>query len=170
MNEINVLQRMVDATMRATTAVVLTHNIDFMFAQAILVNRLRKSGAPRLTVFADAGCAAGSFTRQSEIADLVGRSFRVVPVDLGVGRRFHPKAIFLAGPDGARLAVGSGNLGHGGWSGNREIWTYFDYPGDGGPAIAAFRDYLGEVCELAEASEPVRATVLEPFRSEAWGC
>jgi hypothetical protein len=168
MNEINVLQNMVDATKRATTAVVLTHNIDFMFAQAILVNRLRKSGAPRLTVFADAGCAAGSFTRQSEIANLVGRSFRVVPVDLGVGRRFHPKAIFLAGPDGARLAVGSGNLGHGGWSGNREIWTHFDYPGDGGPTIAAFRDYLGEVCELAGASEAVRATVLEPFRSEAW--
>ena len=168
MNEINALQHLVDATKRATTATVLTHNIDFMFAQAILVSRLRKSGTPRLTVFADAGCAAGSFKRQSEIANLVGRSFRVVPVDLGVGRRFHPKAIFLAGPDGARLAVGSGNLGHGGWSGNREIWTYFDYPGDGGPAIAAFRDYLGEVCELAGASGPVRATVLEPFRSEPW--
>lgn len=168
MNEVNVLQHMLAATKRATTAVVLTHNIDFMFAQAILVNRLRKSGAPRLTVFADAGCAAASFTRQSEIASLVGRSFRVVPVDLGVGRRFHPKAIFLAGPEGVRLAVGSGNLGHGGWSGNREIWTYFDYPGDGGPAIAAFRDYLEDVCELAGASEPVRATVLEPFQSEAW--
>lgn len=41
---------MVEATKRPTTAVVLTHNIDFMFAQAILVNRLRKSGAPRLSV------------------------------------------------------------------------------------------------------------------------
>src|ERR1700749_3825862 len=110
MAEINVLQSLVDTSKRATTAVVLTHNIDFMFAQAILVNRLRKSGAPRLTVFADAGCAAASFNRQNEIADRVGRSYRVVPVDLGVGRRFHPKAIFLAGPEGARLAVGSGNL------------------------------------------------------------
>ncbi|MBY5806434.1 hypothetical protein ELG97_36830 (plasmid) [Rhizobium leguminosarum] len=168
MNEINVLQHMLSASKRVTTAVVLTHNIDFMFAQAILVNRLRKNGAPRLTVFADAGCAAASFTRQSEIANLVGRSFRVVPVDLGVGRRFHPKAIFLAGPESARLAVGSGNLGHGGWSGNREIWTYFDYPGAGGPAIAAFRNYLENVCELAAVSEAVRATVLEPFQSEAW--
>jgi hypothetical protein len=125
MSETNVLQRLVETTGRATTAVVLTHNIDFMFAQAILVNRLRKSGAPRLTAFADAGCAAGSFTRQSAMADRVGRSFRVVPVDLGQARRFHPKAIFLAGPEGPNLAVGSGNLGHGGWSGNREIWTFF---------------------------------------------
>ena len=64
--------------------------------------------------------------------------------------------------------MGSGNLGHGGWSGNREIWTYFSFPLDGGPAIAAFRDYLEEVCDLADASEAVRTTVLEPFRSEAW--
>ncbi|WLB53901.1 hypothetical protein [Bradyrhizobium japonicum] len=168
MSETNVLQKLVDEIKRATTAVILTHNIDFMFAQAILVNRLRKCGSPRLTIFADAGCAAGSFNRQSEIADRVGRSFRVVPVNLGPGRRFHPKAIFLAGPEGASLAVGSGNLGHGGWSGNREIWTYFSFPLNGGPAIAAFRDYLEKVCDLADASEAVRATVLEPFRSEAW--
>ncbi|MBY5329936.1 hypothetical protein [Rhizobium leguminosarum] len=168
MSEINVLEHMLASTKRVTTAVVLTHNIDFMFAQAILVNRLRKCGAPRLTIFADAGCAAGSFKRQSEIAHLVGRSFRVVPVDLGTGQRFHPKAIFLAGSEGARLAVGSGNLGHGGWSGNREIWTHFDFPGEGGAAIAAFRDYLDKVCGLVEVTEAVRATVLEPFRSEAW--
>lgn len=168
MSETNVLQKLVDATKRATTAVILTHNIDFIFAQAIVVNRLRKSGSPRLTIFADAGCAAGSFKRQSEKADRVGRSFRVVPVNLGPGRRFHPKTIFLAGPEGANLAVGSGNLGHGGWSGNREIWTYFSFPGDGGPAIAAFRDYLEEVCDLADVSEAARMTVLEPFRSEHW--
>jgi hypothetical protein len=169
MSEINVLQKLVAASKCATTAVVLTHNIDFMFAQAILVNRLRRSGAPRLTIFADAGCAAGSFARQSEIADRVGRSFRVVPVDLGMGRRFHPKAIFLAGPEGASLAVGSGNLGHGGWSGNREIWSYFSFPGgSGGAEIAAFRDYLEQVYDRAGASDAVRQTVMEPFRSEAW--
>ncbi|MEY9607023.1 hypothetical protein ABIF74_011776 [Bradyrhizobium japonicum] len=168
MSETNVLQRLVDASKHPTTAVILTHNIDFMFAQAILVNRLRKCGSPRLTVFADAGCAAGSFKRQSNIADRVGRSFRVVPVNLGPGRRFHPKVIFLAGPSGANLAVGSGNLGHGGWSGNREIWTYFNFPGNGGTAIAAFRDYLAEICDLVDASEAVRTSVIEPFRIEAW--
>ncbi|MGM4902040.1 hypothetical protein AB8B21_22030 [Tardiphaga sp. 866_E4_N2_1] len=168
MSEINVLQKLVDATKHATTAVILTHNIDFMFAQAILLNRLRKCGSPRLTVFADAGCAAGSFKRQSDIADRVGRSFRVVPVNLGPGRRFHPKVIFLAGPSGANLAVGSGNLGHGGWSGNREIWTYFSFPGNGGPAIAAFRNYLAEICGFADASEAVRMSVIELFSAEAW--
>jgi hypothetical protein len=92
----------------------------------------------------------------------------VVPVNLGPGRRFHPKVIFLAGPSGAYLAVGSGNLGHGGWSGNREIWTYFSFPGNGGPAIAAFRDYLAEICDLADSSKEVRMSVIEPFRADAW--
>lgn len=168
MNEVNVLQKLVDGTKRATTAVVLTHNIDFVFAQSVLSNRLRRSGAPRLTIFADAGCAAGSFGRQADFVHGLGRSFRVVPVDLGAGRRFHPKAIFLAGPEGASLAVGSGNLGHGGWSGNQEIWTYYDTPGEGGPEIAAFRDYLIEVCDLAGASDAVRETVMRPFKAEPW--
>lgn len=86
-----------------------------------------------------------------------------------MGRRFHPKAIFLAGPEGGSLAVGSGNLGHGGWSGNREIWSYFSFPaGNGGAEIAAFRDYLEQVCDMAGASDAVRQTVMEPFRSEPW--
>ncbi|MFG1210158.1 hypothetical protein V5F79_22790 [Xanthobacter flavus] len=169
MNQVNVLSKIADFSRNATTAVVLTHNIDFVFAQAILVSRLRRAGAPRLTIFADAGCAAGSYGRQSEMATLVGRAFRVVPVDLGGMRRFHPKAIFLAGPTGASLAVGSGNLTQGGWSGNREIWTYFDFPrGDGGPPIAAFRDYLSEVCDISGLTDVVKQTVLEPFKAEEW--
>ena len=131
MSEFNVLQKMLEGTERATTAVVLTHNIDFIFAQNILVNRLRRAGAPRLSVFADAGCANASYTRQSELADRVGHAYRVIPVNLGAPRRFHPKAIFLAGSKGAKLAVGSGNLGHGGWSGNREILDLFQLPGRG---------------------------------------
>lgn len=168
MNEFNVLQTMLEGTKRATTAIVLTHNIDFIFAQNVLVNRLRRAGAPRLTVFADAGCATASYTRQSELADRVGHAYRVVPVDLGAPRRFHAKAILLVGSDGAKLTIGSGNLGHGGWSGNREIWTYFDFPGEGGREIAAFRDYLGIVCGLAGAADAVRATVLDSFQTEEW--
>lgn len=168
MNEVNVLQKMLEGAKRPNTAIVLTHNVDFIFAQNILVNRLRRVGAPRLTVFADAGCATASFNRQNELADRLGHAYRVIPVDLGAGRRFHPKAILLAGPDRASLAVGSGNLGNGGWSGNREIWTYFDFPGAGGPELAAFRDYLEEVCGFAGVSESVRAAVLDPFTTEKW--
>lgn len=168
MNEINVLEKMLDGAKNPGAAIVLTHNVDFIFAQNILVNRLRRIGAPRLTVFADAGCATAAFNRQGELADRVGHAYRVVPVDLGAGRRFHPKAILLVGPDGASLAVGSGNLGHGGWSGNREIWTYFDFPGAGGPQIAAFREYLEEVCDNAGVAAAVRSAVLEPFTAEKW--
>src|SRR5690606_27017465 len=48
------------------------------------------------------------------------------------------------------------------------IWTYFDFPGAGGPELAAFRDYLEEVCGFAGVAESIRAAVLDPFTTEQW--
>lgn len=147
----------------ATSAIVLTHNIDFLFLQSLLWPRLKACGHPRLTVFADALCAAGTYAQQRPFIDGLGQNYRVVPVDMGAGRRFHPKAIFLAGPTKAVLAVGSGNLTHGGWSANREIWATYDSADDGGAEIAAFRDYLGVVLGLVELGDSLREEVLAAF-------
>jgi hypothetical protein len=144
----NILDHVCGSLKSAQAAIVLTHNIDFLFVQSLLLPRLRKLGHPKLTVFADAACATGSYQQQRGLVPALGRRYRTVAVDLGYGRRFHPKAIFPAGPHGASLAVGSGNLTHGGWSANREIWARFAFPGDGGPAIAAFRDYLQTILDL----------------------
>ena len=112
----NILAEVCKPVKKATTAVVLTHNIDFLFVQSILLSRLHSIGHPKLTIFADASCSTSSYNQQFELLSGLGQRYRVVPLDLGNGRRFHPKAIFLAGPDGASLAIGSGNLTHGGWS------------------------------------------------------
>jgi hypothetical protein len=166
----NVLKRAVGSARSYTNAVVLTHNIDFMFTQSILVPKLRRHGAPRLTIFADAACAAGSYKNShGQLMGTLGQTYRVVPVDLGQFRRFHPKAIMVAGPERVRLAVGSGNLGHGGWSANREIWTYFEFPeGDGGPAVAAFQSYLKTVLQLAPTNSNVEHAILDIFNTAKW--
>lgn len=166
----NVLSRVMGSARSYTNAIVLTHNIDFIFAQSILLPKLRRHGAPKLTIFADAACATGSYKNShGQLMATLGQTYRVVPVDLGEYRRFHPKAIMVAGPDRIRLAVGSGNLGHGGWSANREIWTYFEFPeGDGGPAIAAFQAYLQTVLELAPANPNLERAVLEIFKTAKW--
>lgn len=153
----------------ATSAVVLTHNIDFLFLQSILWPRLKACGHPRLTIFADAMCAAGTYAQQRPFIEGLGQQYRVVPVDMGTGRRFHPKAIFLAGPTKAVLAVGSGNLTHGGWSANREIWATYDSDEAGGAEIAAFRDYLGVILGLVESGDALSDEVLSAFEpGNAW--
>ena len=118
----NLLDWMGTAITDVTSAIILTHNIDFLFLQSVVLPRLRRLGYPKLIVFADAMCASASFQQQHQLLSGIGRECRVVAVDMGAGRRFHPKAFFLASPTHAALAVGSGNLTHGGWSANHEIW------------------------------------------------
>ena len=148
----NVLEWICSTMTDATSAIVLTHNIDFLFLQSIVRPRFRKCGHPKLTVFADAVCASDSYRQQRPLLDGLGRHYRVVQVDLGAGRRFHPKAILLAGPSKAALAVGSGNLTHGGWSANFEVWASYESDDDGLPAISAFRDYLQTIDSRAPQS------------------
>ena len=161
----NVLEWICSTMTDATSAVVLTHNIDFLFLQSIVRPRLRKCGHPKLTIFADAVCADNSYRQQRHLLDGLGRHYRVVRVDMGAGRRFHPKAILLAGTSKAALAVGSGNLTHGGWSANCEIWTNYTSDENGLPAITAFRDYLNTVLDLIPQSEPISEETLGAFDS-----
>lgn len=160
----NVLDWVTAKVQSATTAVVLTHNIDFLFVQSILLPRLRHIGHPRLTIFADAACAAATYDQQHRLLTGLGTRYRVVPVDLGPGRRFHPKAIFLAGKSNAALAVGSGNLTHGGWSANREIWSDFATDSQEGlAAVAAFKAYLQQILGLIPMRERVEEQVIGAF-------
>ena len=139
----------------ATSAIVLTHNIDLLFLQSIMWPRLRKFGHPKLTVFANAVCAHGSYRQHGHLLTRIGRYYRVVPAEMGAGRHFHPKAILLAGPSKAALAVGSGNLTHGGWSAVQEIRTTCGSGDDGLPAISAFRNYLNTVLAFVHQEESI---------------
>src|SRR5689334_2495926 len=103
----NALSWLTDQVANAHHALILTHNIHFLFVQSALAVRLRHAGNPRVTIFADAACAAQAFGEQRALLDGLGIRYRVVPVDLGAARRFHPKALLLTGPERAALAIGS---------------------------------------------------------------
>lgn len=146
-----------------TNVIVLTHNIDFIFLQSIVLPSLKKIGHPKLTVFADARCAEESFASQFKILDSIGVRYRVVPVPMEPGFRFHPKAILLTGPEKAILFVGSGNLTFGGWYENAEIWARIASDADGTAQLSAFKLFLEEVVKLVPVSYAVQNEIEEAF-------
>lgn len=123
--------------------IVLTHNIDFIFIQTVVLKTLNKMGSPSLTIFADAQCVQESYENQKQVIFGLGKRYRVVPVHLDRHYdRFHPKAVLLSGKEKASLYIGSGNLTFGGWRQNAEIWNHYDSLEDGTSVFSAFKDYL----------------------------
>lgn len=166
MSSKNVIDHMCERFKTAKTAIVLTHNIDFLFVESMLLPRLRAIGHPQLTIFADAACASQSYRDQYKLIEHLGSLYRVVPIDLGNARRFHPKAFFLSDQEKAALAVGSGNATYGGWSANQEIWSDFSSVDEGASAITAFRDYLDIILDNVPEKEYVRETSVKAFSDE----
>jgi HKD family nuclease len=147
-----------------TNAIVLTHNIDFIFVQSVIIPALRKCGSPTLTIFADAHCAEQTYQQQAPVLNSLGLRYRVVPVAMKTGFRFHPKAVLLSGTKQATLLVGSGNSTFGGWRENGEVWFRYDTEVDGSGPHAGFRNYLREIADLTTHSkEPALREVEEAF-------
>ena len=146
-----------------TNAIVVTHNIDFAFLQTVVLAAFRTCGHPTITVFADAQCAAESYALQAPLLDGLGTRYRVVPISMTTGGRFHPKAVLLSGPKAGTLLVGSGNLTFGGWRENAEIWTRFDAVTDGPQAFVELESYVRQVLERVPLGQAVAAEVDEAF-------
>lgn len=146
-----------------TNAIILTHNIDFVFLQTVVLAAFRKCGHPTITVFADAQCAAEAYAHQAPMLDAIGVRYRVVPVAMNPGFRFHPKAVLLSGEEEATLFVGSGNLTFGGWSENAEIWMRFDASVEGEAVFREFYQYLRQVIERVPLSGFVEVALTEAF-------
>ena len=155
--------KLIEGEKDITNAIVLTHNIDFVFIQAVVLPALRRCGHPSLTVFADAQCASESYQYQHMVLDSLGTRFRVVPVAMKPGFRFHPKAVLLSGQKKGVLLVGSGNLTFGGWRENAETWCRFDSDDDGTAPFSAFLDYLESVVALTPLRGRLTAEVNECF-------
>jgi len=158
--------KMLEGEKDITNAIVLTHNIDFVFIQSVVLPALRRCGNPTLTIFADAQCAVESYQNQHMALDSLGTRFRVVPVAVRPGFRFHPKAILLSGQQKAVLMVGSGNLTFGGWRENAEAWCRFDNEIDGTAPFAAFWRYLESVVGLTPLRDCLTAEVNECFEPQ----
>lgn len=155
--------KLLEAEKDVTNVIVLTHNIDFVFIQSVVLPALRRCGHPSLTIFADAQCAAESYQHQHMVLDSLGLRFRVVPVAMRPGFRFHPKAILLSGQKKGVLLVGSGNLTFGGWRENAEIWCRYDSDVDGTSQFSAFLGYLGKIVGLTALRGYLEPEVNECF-------
>ncbi|AGP41543.1 hypothetical protein [Sorangium cellulosum] len=164
------LLKAIEASKDVTNAIILTHNIDFVFLQTMVLSALRKCGHPSITIFADARCTAETYGRQAPVLDGLGVRYRVVPVAMDPRSRFHPKAVLLSGEKAATLFVGSGNLTFGGWRENAEVWLRFDSGIDGPGPFSAFRRFTESVLGRVPLPDAVTAELAEAFDTEsrAW--
>ncbi len=154
-----------------SNVIVLTHNIDFIFIQTVVLKYLKKCGNPSLTIFADAQCVQESYDNQKFVISGLGKRYRVIPVPLHHSHdRFHPKAVLLSGEDKASLFVGSGNLTFGGWRQNAEIWNQYDTQIDGTGAVHAFKNYLDDVLKRLPTMPNVERAVTEAYdvKTKIW--
>jgi hypothetical protein len=157
------LLKAIAGSKEVTNAIILTHNIDFVFLQTVVLAAFRKCGHPTITVFADAQCAAESYAHQAPVLDGLGVRYRVVPVAMSPGFRFHPKAVLLSGEKDATLFVGSGNLTFGGWRENAEVWMRFDATVDGASVFGEFKQYSQKVLERVPLSDAIKEELGEAF-------
>jgi hypothetical protein len=157
------LLKAIAGSKEVTNAIILTHNIDFIFLQTVVLAAFRKCGHPTITVFADAQCAAESFAHQAPMLDGLGVRYRVVPVAMAPGFRFHPKAVLLSGEEEATLFVGSGNLTFGGWRENAEVWMRFDATVDGAAVFGEFHHYSQKILERVPLADAIKEELAEAF-------
>lgn len=147
--------------------IVLTHNIDFIFIQTVVLKFLKKMGSPSLTIFADAQCVQESYENQKMIIHGLGKRYRVVPVSLDRSYdRFHPKAVLLSSHDKASLYVGSGNLTFGGWRQNAEIWNRYNTQEDGTAVFNSFKNYLDGMLERLPYTNNISNTINNAYNKE----
>ena len=162
--------KIISSARDVTNAVILTHNIDFVYVQTVVLAAFRRCGHPTITIFADSTCAAETFAQQKPVLTGLGVRYRVVPVAMNPGFRFHPKAVLLSGETAATLLVGSGNLTFGGWRENAEVWTRFETGADGAEPFNEFRSYLEDILGRVALPDAVEAEIEEAFdpRNKSW--
>jgi hypothetical protein len=132
-------------------ALFTTYSLSLAFFESQLWRGvLKKKGCREAWVIADIdGYSESLGERQSRF---VGHEYRLVPVALPRGV-FHPKCIFLSGPEGAVLMIGSGNLTFGGHGRNIEVLEVFRSAEH--PAIfGEFADFLAALRDRADFLNP----------------
>jgi hypothetical protein len=126
-----------------TAALVLTYNVDLAWFERLHLRRLKMRGLRHMLVFADHNRLSECLNAQLPLLRSAGKSYVVQGID--AGRSFHPKALLLAGPNAARLYVGSGNLTRSGYGRNLEIVEQWE-TGVGDKVLPAvfdgFREYV----------------------------
>lgn len=107
------------ASGRYRHALLTTYALSLSYLESELIAPLIRSGCDDIWVIADAHGYRSSLLERR--ASRVGLEYRLVPAALANGV-LHAKCIYLAGDEGDRLLIGSGNLTFGGHGRNLEVF------------------------------------------------
>jgi HKD family nuclease len=130
------------------TCVILSYGADLAFYEELVLRPLWVRNCRYHLVFIDAQRYRDLTKQQPEGANLIGRHYVVVPVDLGFLQSFHSKLILLLGDNGGRLLVGSGNLTFSGFGSNLEVYTSVDYSKSDTSALFLFQQVWNMILSL----------------------
>ncbi len=145
-----------------SSAILTTFTIDLAFVDHWLLPRLSRCGVRNVVVFCD----------QSQLADQLslggsrkaGQHYHLAPI--AAKGAFHPKLIYLSGPDGERLCVSSANLTAAGQLRNVESAVVLESScDDHGRAILQAREFLRELS--ARQPSHVAEAILSGAQHEA---
>lgn len=106
------------------TFTCLTYGTAIPWFESLIFHQLCRQGVRRFLIFADREQLSTALAEATQTSTFLGRGYLIHGVTSRV--RFHSKLYLLTGRAGARLYVGSGNLGPGGLDRNREVFERWD--------------------------------------------
>lgn len=142
----------------------LTYSFDPAFFDRVPIQALRSGGSEEVVVLADGHEVDRAIAGvRGPLANL-GRRYLLAPVRMKGA--FHPKIILRLGRDGGLVAVGSGNLTHGGWGANREVAAAWKV----GPGLEDTGGWIRGLLARASswANSPLAAQTVERMAGLPW--
>jgi len=119
----NILDLIGKYSNRYSSCIITCFSFDFTFFEERVMTALRSANIKNVNVFIDGIFLEHSQENASGHEFSTHRTYSINPIyETGV---FHPKIMFLAGPEHGLLIIGSGNLTSSGLSTNDEIWGAF---------------------------------------------
>lgn len=155
----------------AHTSILLTYNFDALFFERVVINDLWAGATGDVLVMADPGQVAAAAETWDGQLKYLGRRYQLIPAAATTGA-FHPKVILRLGAQGGYVWLGSGNVSHGGWAGNRELcaaWQVGPGHADNGAWVAGLLEQVSAWSPTAPSHDVARRASEIPWVREAAG-
>lgn len=125
---------------RYHSCLLTTYSFDPGFMHQRVVPQMRTCGIRNVLALVDGDMLAEAMEQRIDAGQFTHPRYGLWPIVQQHGV-FHPKVMLCFGAAHGLLAVGSGNLTHGGHGGNDELWSILRYT----PEDARYRSFFGEM-------------------------
>lgn len=151
------------------SVLVCTYGADLAFYERDLWRQLDR--AKNRIVFADARQVARQLADAEGRTQLrqINRTYVLAPMH--IDRAAHAKLILLLQEDRGLLAVGSGNLGMGGYASQGECFTTYRWSEEDAQHLGAFiaaKDFIDEILDQGLVDKVVRPRVQQAWQDAPW--